>query len=53
MLHYSLPAFSKGDVDAFLPGLARSHQLVKKVCQLLSHHLIARENLIFCFSGER
>ncbi|KAK0453132.1 P-loop containing nucleoside triphosphate hydrolase protein [Armillaria borealis] len=30
MLHYSLPAFSKGDVDAFLPGLARSHQLVKK-----------------------
>ncbi|KAG7445979.1 P-loop containing nucleoside triphosphate hydrolase protein [Guyanagaster necrorhizus] len=30
MLHYSLPAFSKGDVDAFLPGLARSHQFVKK-----------------------
>ncbi|KAK0206063.1 GTP-binding protein [Desarmillaria ectypa] len=30
MLHYSLPAFAKGDVDAFLPGLARSHQFVKK-----------------------
>ncbi|KAF9028324.1 hypothetical protein BDZ89DRAFT_769840 [Hymenopellis radicata] len=30
MVHYSLPAFSQGDVDAFLPGLARSKQLVKR-----------------------
>lgn len=31
MLLYSLPAFSKGDCDAFLAGVARSNQLVKKV----------------------
>lgn len=31
MLLYSLPAFTKGDTDAFLSGLARSQQLIKKV----------------------
>ncbi|KAL0066047.1 hypothetical protein AAF712_006875 [Marasmius tenuissimus] len=30
MLLYSLPAFPKGDVDAFLSGVARAQQLVKK-----------------------
>ena len=32
MLLYSLPAFTKGDTSAFLSGVARSNQLVKKVC---------------------
>ena len=32
MLLYSLPAFIKGDTTAFLSGVARSNQLVKKVC---------------------
>ena len=31
MLLYNLPAFSKGDCTAFLSGVARAHQLVKKV----------------------
>ena len=31
MLLYSLPAFTNGDVSAFLSGVARSNQLVKKV----------------------
>jgi nuclear GTP-binding protein len=31
MLFYNLPAFSKGDTDAFLSGLARSNGMVKKV----------------------
>ncbi|KAF9268288.1 hypothetical protein L218DRAFT_893232 [Marasmius fiardii PR-910] len=30
MLLYGLPAFPKGDVDAFLSGVARAQQLVKK-----------------------
>lgn len=30
MLFYNLPAFSKDDVDAFISGVARSQQLVKK-----------------------
>ncbi|KIK65687.1 hypothetical protein GYMLUDRAFT_56349 [Collybiopsis luxurians FD-317 M1] len=30
MLLYSLPAFPKGDVDAFVSGVARSQQLVRK-----------------------
>lgn len=31
MLLYSLPAFPKGDIDAFVSGVARSQQLVRKV----------------------
>ena len=31
MVFYSLPAFAKGDVDAFLVGVARAHALIKKV----------------------
>lgn len=30
MVHYCLPAFSKGDADAFLHGVARANSLVKK-----------------------
>ena len=31
MLLYNLPAFPEGNVDAFVAGVARSSQLVKKV----------------------
>ena len=31
MLLYSIPAFAKGDADAFLSGVARANQLIKKV----------------------
>jgi hypothetical protein len=31
MVLYSLPTFAKGDVDAFLVGVARAHGLIKKV----------------------
>ena len=31
MLLYSLPAFAKGDANAFLSGVARANHLVKKV----------------------
>ncbi|KAH9007137.1 GNL3L/Grn1 putative GTPase-domain-containing protein [Lactarius hatsudake] len=30
MVHYCLPAFAKGDADAFLMGVARANALVKK-----------------------
>jgi nuclear GTP-binding protein len=43
MVFYSLPAFAKGDVDAFLMGVARAQGLIKKVSQTpISHscHLI-------------
>ncbi|KAI9466702.1 hypothetical protein BJY52DRAFT_10268 [Lactarius psammicola] len=30
MVHYCLPAFAKGDVDAFLMGVARANTLIKK-----------------------
>ncbi len=36
MVCYSLPAFAKGDVDAFLMGVARAQGLIKKVGQLLT-----------------
>jgi nuclear GTP-binding protein len=32
MLFYNLPAFTKGDTNAFLSGVARSNGMVKKVC---------------------
>lgn len=31
MVHYCLPAFAKGDVDAFLMGVARANAFIKKV----------------------
>jgi nuclear GTP-binding protein len=33
MVFYGLPAFAKGDVDAFLMGVARAQGLIKKVSQ--------------------
>lgn len=33
MVSYGLPAFAKGDVDAFLMGVARAQGLIKKVSQ--------------------
>lgn len=32
MLAYGLPAFSKGDPNSFLAGMARVSGLIKKVC---------------------
>lgn len=40
MLLYSLPAFIKGDTDAFLSGLARSQQLIKKVRARYHLHIL-------------
>ena len=37
MVSYGLPAFSKGDVDAFLMGIARAQGLIKKVSQFYFH----------------
>lgn len=34
MLLYSIPAFAKGDAEAFLSGVARANQLIKKKGQL-------------------
>lgn len=36
MLLYNLPAFADNDVGAFLNGVARSNNLLKKVCVILS-----------------
>jgi nuclear GTP-binding protein len=36
MVFYSIPAFAKGDVDAFLMGVARAQGLIKKVSQVLT-----------------
>jgi nuclear GTP-binding protein len=35
MVHYCLPAFAKGDADAFLLGVARANSLIKKVRNIL------------------
>lgn len=37
MLLYNLPAFADNDVGAFLNGVARSNNLLKKVCTSLVH----------------
>jgi nuclear GTP-binding protein len=34
MVFYGLPAFAKGDVDAFLMGVARAQGFIKKVSQV-------------------
>ena len=36
MVFYNIPAFAKGDVDAFLMGVARAQGLIKKVSQVLT-----------------
>jgi hypothetical protein len=35
MLLYNLPAFEKGNAEAFLSGVARSHNLILKVSEKL------------------
>jgi len=39
MVFYGLPAFAKGDVDAFLVGVARAHGLIKKVSLCLHGYI--------------
>jgi nuclear GTP-binding protein len=53
MVFYGLPAFAKGDVDAFLMGVARAQGLIKKVRQVLSVYPLPTTNLLtsFSFSG--
>jgi len=41
MVVYGLPAFAKGDVDAFLVGIARAHGLIKKVGHPISVYIVA------------
>ena len=41
MVFYGLPAFAKGDVDAFLVGIARAHGFIKKVGNLISVYIVA------------
>lgn len=41
MVFYSLPAFAKGDVNAFLMGLARAHGVIKKVNHSVSACVVA------------
>ena len=41
MVFYGLPAFAKGDVDAFLMGIARAHRFIKKVGNLISVCIVA------------
>ena len=41
MVAYGLPAFAKGDVDAFLLGIARAHGLIKKVGHPISVYIVA------------
>jgi hypothetical protein len=47
MLMYSLPAFVRGDVTAFLSGVARSNHLVKKVSYERLFYLIMTDSLSF------
>ena len=51
MVFYGLPAFAKGDVDAFLMGVARAQGLIKKVSRVLYLVFIANLSfyLIFAF----
>jgi hypothetical protein len=41
MVFYGLLAFAKGDVDAFLVGIARAHRFIKKVGNLISVCIVA------------
>jgi nuclear GTP-binding protein len=50
MLFYNLPAFLKGDKNAFLSGIARSNGMVKKVC--LSFHSFGIDIVLrMCYIG--
>ena len=53
MLMYSIPAFAKGDPTAFLSGVARANQLLKKVCTMTCTHTASFRQLrhIFSFSA--
>jgi nuclear GTP-binding protein len=52
MVFYALPAFAKGDVDAFLMGVARAQGLIKKVSQTsISHSFYLMHSFSFLFSG--
>jgi len=46
MVFYGLPAFAKGDADAFLMGVARAQGLIKKVSQVLYLVSIANHSFI-------
>lgn len=50
MVFYGLPAFAKGDVDAFLMGVARAQGLIKKVSQVLYSVSIADLSFILYFT---
>ena len=50
MVFYSLPAFAKGDVDAFLMGVARAQGLIKKVSQILFPVFITNHSFISIYS---
>jgi hypothetical protein len=41
MVFYGLPAFAKGNVDAFLVGIAHAHGFIKKVGNLISVCIVA------------
>ena len=41
MVFYGLPAFTKGNVDVFLVGIARIHGFIKKVGNLISVCIVA------------
>ena len=45
MVFYGLPAFAKGDVDAFLMGVARAQGFIKKVSQVLFR--VHRQPLVY------
>jgi nuclear GTP-binding protein len=49
MVFYGLPAFTKGDVDAFLMGVARSQGLIKKVSQ--AHRQLRVHFSFYLFAG--
>ena len=46
MVFYGLPAFAKGDVDAFLMGVARTQGLIKKVSQVPISRIHHRQPLV-------
>jgi nuclear GTP-binding protein len=52
MVVYGLPAFAKGDVDAFLVGIARAHGLIKRVGHPISVYIVvsfAEYRFLPCF----
>lgn len=49
MVFYALPAFAKGDVDAFLMGVARAQGLIKKVSHALSSYPMPTTKLFLSY----